>query len=451
MTNRWWLGAMCLVGCLSPVSETTPTVEVPSCIPGRVEECPCLGQRTGVQKCLADGTFDECVCDTSTTGGGDGASSTGGGTGHTTGGGYVSGGGGGHVTGGGFGGGAPTGGNGGGGNVIVPLDGGIVLSAGIDTLIDLFPVQNGLIVVRSTGVQLLDTQGAQVTWVASPREITSAAFDGTLLGVADLAILTVYDVQLNALRSASLVESCASSVVLSGGRFVCGPPGDWDRVFAVFDMNTGTMLTNGPGQFTYDGIPMRRVPGTDDFVTVTVDLSPSDFTLFRVATDNTVHSYGDSPYHGAFSANTSFAFDGLPPTHLINDTGEMLKIYTSNCAETYSTGNCFARDGQLGVLPNGRAFLSMTEGPPGTIYGISQVTPNTSYFDARCSGMGGCSIDRIDVGARVIRGRTTWTGDVAKVIALRFDSWRQRVVMGFQKPGANYDDPGTWEIVSFAP
>lgn len=34
------------------------------CVVGKVEACPCPGQDDGTQRCLADGTFGECECDT---------------------------------------------------------------------------------------------------------------------------------------------------------------------------------------------------------------------------------------------------------------------------------------------------------------------------------------------------------------------------------------------------
>jgi hypothetical protein len=364
------------------------------------------------------------------------------------GGGRVGGGGGSSVGGGGgFGGGT-------GGGFLSPVDGGVVISSGTDTLVDLFPVPNGLIVVRSTMVQLLDAQGQQLASVVSPREITAAAFDGTLLGVADRAILTVYDLNLAPLRSANLIEACASAVIVSGARFVCGPANDWDRVFSVFDLNTGALLRHGPEKYTYNGIPMRRVPGMDDFVTVTTDLSPSDFHLYRplsgTTPDGGVMFMGESPYHGDFAVSTSFAFDANPAQHLITEEGLLLRIYLTNCTpNTGYQGSCFERNGSLGTLPNGKRYLAMAEGVSGTIYGVVESAGSSSYFDPRCSQ--GCDVQRVDVPARVVRGQTHFTASVEEVVALRFDPWRQQVVFGYVEPGASYGTSGAYRIVTFAP
>ena len=353
----------------------------PRCVPGRVEACPCAGQATqGIQECRSAGTWGLCQCQPGTcqpqetfacacplgdvgmracdstvcmgcrTSTGMDASTP-----------------------------APDGG-------VRREDGGVVLYAGTDTLIDLFPVSGGLIVVRSTAVQLLDVNGAQVTRVDSPREITSAAFDGTLLGVADRALLTVYDTALAPQRTATLIDVCASAVAASGSRFVCGPDYDWDRVFSVFDMTTGALLKRGPNKYTYNGIPMRAVPGTDDFVTVTTNLSPSDFHLYRVAPapDSGVLFLGESPYHGDFAASTVFAFDRSPATRLINSQGVILRIYDAACVPSTNGQGCFFRDGNLGTLPNNRSFLAMAETGDGTLYGIVD-RGSSSFFDpARC-------------------------------------------------------------------
>lgn len=329
-------------------------------------------------------------------------------------------------------------------------DGGVVITSGTDTLVDLFPVAGGLIVVRSTLVQLLDAQGTEVRRVVSPREITAAAFDGTLLGVADRAILNIYDAQLTPLRSANLIEACSSAVVVSGARFVCGPGNDWDRIFSVFDMNTAQLLRRGPEAFTYNGIPMRAVPGTDDFVTVTTNLSPSDFHLYRVApgSDAGVAFLGESPYHGDFPVTATYAFDQSPAQHLITHTGLMLRIYTATCTLGPATGSCFERNGELGTLPNGKAYLAMTEGPSGTVYGIVN-TASTSYVDPACAQ--GCDVHRVDVPARVVRNAVRFTGSVGRVVVLRYDSFQQRVVLGYLTPGTSYNTFTGYQIISFAP
>jgi len=420
----------------------------PRCIPGKVEACPCVGQALpGAQQCSAAGTFGPCQCQTGTCQPfetfpcacplGDMGSRACGSTVCT---GCAA-----TIDAGPRDAGSPRDGG------APKQDGGVVLYAGTDTLVDLFPVNGGLIVVRSTAVQLLDVNGSEVTKVDSPREITSAAFDGTLLGVADRAMLTVYSASVVSQRSVTLIDTCASAVVVSGGRFVCGPDYDWDRIFSVFDLNTGAMLIRGPNDYTYNGIPMRRVPGTDDFVTVTTNLSPSDFHLYRSSTapDAGVLFMGESPYHGDFAASTVFAFDRTPATKLINEQGVILRIYGTACAPTTGYGQgCFIRDGNLGTLPNNRTFLAMTEAGDGTLYGIID-TGSGSFFDPSCKT--GCDVQRIDFDARVVRGQVSWTADVERVVAIKYDPFQQRLVVGYLLPGPTYNTHGGFRIVSFRP
>ncbi|MBL8956047.1 MAG: hypothetical protein JNK82_35055 [Myxococcaceae bacterium] len=413
------------------------------CVPGRVEACACLGQAAmGVQTCNSAGIFGTCQCPATTCQPGEtfacacpngsagtracgsmvctGCTPTSGLDASTPG---------------------PDGGAG-------RADGGVVLYAGTDTLVDLFPVSGGLIVVRSTTLQLLDVNGAEVTRVDSPREITSAAFDGTLLGVADRAMLTVYDTALTSLRSTNLIDVCASSVAVSGSRFVCGPDYDWDRIFSTFDMTTGMQLRRGPNKYTYNGVPMRRVPGTDDFVTVTTSLSPSDFHLYRVAADSSVAFMGESPYHGDFAASMVFAFDRTPATRLINQQGVILRIYDTNCMPSTNGQGCFIRDGNLGTLPNQKSFLAMTETGDGTIYGIVD-RGSGSFFDAACKM--GCDVQRIDFDARVVRGQVSWAAEVARIVAAKYDPYRQQLVVGYLRPGASHNTFNGFQIVGFRP
>ena len=105
-------------------------------------------------------------------------------------------------------------------------------------------------------------------------------------------------------------------------------------------------------KYTYNGIPMRLVPGTSDFVTVSVDLSPSDFHLYSGSDSGEAVYINESPYHGDLRITNTYAFDGSPPVHLITDSGLLLRIHGDNCTgsmSSFSTG-CFVKDGALGTL-----------------------------------------------------------------------------------------------------
>ncbi|MGC4117968.1 MAG: hypothetical protein QM765_26150 [Myxococcales bacterium] len=302
------------------------------------------------------------------------------------------------------------------------------VSLGTDTLIDFFPVPSGLIVVRKTGIDLLDGANTLMATVSSPREITAAGFDGTLLAVADKAMLSVYDVSLSVLRTVMLTESCASAVVVSGARFVCGPSNDWDRVFSIYDLTTGAKLATSSPR-TYEGTPMRRVPGTDDFITVTTNLSPSDFYLHRVGSDHTLAFYGDSPYHGDFAATMAFAFDGAPPEHLIQSDGIFLEIYTQGCVANsgWQTGGCFIRDGELGTLGGDEWFVAMADDGAGTLWAL---VTSGSYWDGVCEK--GCKAQRIDIAQRLVVGETNVVfANPGKILGAKWDPYGHRFLMGY--------------------
>lgn len=394
------------------------------CVPGRSEQCTCADGRLGARRCADEGVFGPCSC----VGSGPDA-----------------------------GGGPPTGADAGrpGLDAAAPgpdagSSGGTVLASGTDTLVDLFPASSGLVVVRKTGIDLLDASGGVLATVASPRDITAAAFDGTLLGVADKAMLTVYDTSLASLRSVALTESCASAVMVSGARFVCGPEGDWDRVFVTYDLQTGAKLASST-PVTYEGIPMRRVPGTDDFVTVTTGLSPSDFYLHRVGADHKVVSYGDSPYHGDFSATTAYAFDATPATHLVQNNGIFLRIYTTACEANQGgwSNGCFERDGELGTLGDAESFAAMTDDGAGTIYAL--VWSGGWYSDGLCKD--GCKVQRIDVAGRLVTGEAAMKmTDGAAVAAAKWDPVQKRFLVGYlqSKDPYSYGQYAGFQVLAFS-
>ena len=101
---------------------------------------------------------------------------------------------------------------------------------------NLYPIADGILVVRSDAVLLVGRDRNVKKTVTAPRPITSAAFDGTRLVTADAAMLTVYTSALDSEGTVLLTESCASSVLMDGGVFVCGPSNDWDRVFYTYDI-----------------------------------------------------------------------------------------------------------------------------------------------------------------------------------------------------------------------
>lgn len=285
-----------------------------------------------------------------------------------------------------------------------PADG-TQVAAG-ENFVDAFFTPNGLIVVHAGGAQLVARDGTLVLDYASPRTITAADWADELLVLADAASFVTLDAEFAVVGTGLLTESCLGVAITSGARVACGPENDWDRVFYTYDAIGGELLaTSMP--YTYNGIPMRRVPGFDEFVSVTHDLSPSDFHLYAVdAASDTVVYVNESPYHGDFAVRLGYAFAGDPATHVITEQGHLLLIHGDGCVigSVFESG-CFIKDGELGTLPaDASTYDSLREAADGTVYGLVG-SGDYYYTDPPCQSS--CTLQHIDVTNRVVLGEST--------------------------------------------
>ena len=321
-------------------------------------------------------------------------------------------------------GGTTTGGTGTGGTGTAGASGGATGTAGScgaastlvdssDTLIDLFVVESGIIVVDASSVSLIGRDGKVIKAVPFARQITAAVFDGTTLVIADEAELTVMSSALAVGPTAFLTVSCASAVLVGENHFVCGPANDWQRSFYTYDvgMNPPALLASG-GEYTYNGIPMRRVPGTDEFVTVTLDSDPPSFYLFQVAADTGAVTFeGGSPFD-TYDANLVFAFDGSPATHMIQDQGDILALTGTGCQNGIDSldGACFVQTGTLGTLRTGQGLIGLGDDGAGRLVGVVSPSSNTYPFNSACASGCPSSSSTLPVGpsssSRAIRSPT---------------------------------------------
>ena len=432
-----------------------------ACVPGMQISCPCLDGHDSVQRCLESGTFGECACDHDSgdagerdmpdadrggraeepvTAAGRSAAGSGGRSAAGSGGrpGSSAGSGGKPASEAGSGGktGANAGSGGAGGSQppasVMPSNP-KMLRADTGSLIAAFPTEHGIVLVLSTGVHLFDREGKELARWDDARAIATAALDGNMLGVADGAIVTGLDVsdKLREVSSTQLVEACTASVMISDGRFVCGPANDWDRVFYTYDLGSGKLLASS-NKFTYNGRPMRRVPGTNKFVTVSDDLSPSDFHLYSVGDDHTAVYLGESPYHGDFRVTNNYAFDGAPPTHLITDTGLLLDIGRADCQQGQApmfngmVAGCFVKDGALGTLTGAQSFLAMSN-QGGTVYALV----DTGSAAAPGATTRTLLLQSIDVAAREVRSQSNYalSQNLVRVVALDFDAQTSKILL----------------------
>jgi len=422
------LGLVCvsiltIAGCGDSTSIT-----VRCTAPGGEAECSCPDGTSGTQVCDANNNFGPCSCDGIGAGGlvGSGGFGATGGSSNT----------------GGFGGSGAISGSGGavssGGTSADAgtLHGkkGVTLASGQDSLVDVFTTTSGIVVISEGSISLVDRTGKVIQSKSSPRQITAAAFDGTELAVFDKAFLQTYSLSLTAGAEVSLSEPCASAAFVSGSRVVCGNSDDFNRVFYVFDTSAGKLLNgmSGDTASAYQGVPMRTVPGKDDFITVPIELSPPNFYLHRVDASSTVTSLGDTPYFGEFAASMAFAFEGNPANHLITEEGVRLLLYGADCTATAPSGAvCFAKDGSLGTLRDTERFIGM-DGDGTKIYGLVD-TQSAQYAESHCST--GCAIERIDTQSRTIDTQTTYDVEAGQIIATRFDATSNALVVGYANPG----------------
>jgi hypothetical protein len=274
----------------------------------------------------------------------------------------------------------------------------VVVSQG-SALVNYHYDELGVRIVDESGVRQFGWDGELIAeWTAERPLLSSGYLDGQMV-VGDAAMITTLDQLLFPVQETTVIEACVTGVMVSGGRFVCGPDVDWDRVFYTYATDDGTLLATSAA-YTYNGIPILPVPGRDMFVTVTVDSSPSDYHLYTVDETDTPVFVNESPYHGDFAVTTVVGFIGNPATHLVTTQGLMLSFMNADCnaSDSSLTTGCFVKDGNLGTLPgSAAAYAALSNEQEGEVYAL--VDPGSSYSE-QCSD--GCQLQRIDVAERLV-------------------------------------------------
>lgn len=431
------------------------------CVPGRAIECACDDGREGAQQCLSSHEYADCVCST----GGSGVSSPGQSTpGQST----------------------PAQSTPGQGTPISPSrDGGIILTfpfdaggassapgstprtdagrdaalpsgvvAGDAVFVDLFVQGADLWVADSQGVSHVSlVDGHSIARWTAQRPLTAAAFDGAHLVALDGAKLTTLEpAALTVVAEGTLIESCADAVLVSGDRLVCGPNVDWDRVFYTYDALTGKLLASS-AKYIYNGVPMRRVPGMDAFVTVSGG-SPSDFHLFKVGADHVAVYLNESPYHGEFAAGDVFAFDGSPPQHLVNSQGLFLRFSLDCSLPSSSTmraaGECFVKDGAVGTLTGSQSFSAMDNSGPVLTALVDPRGANS--FPSSTPTANNYLLQTIDLPSRLVLSQQVVALPSGRLLGFRasLDQKRVAVVIGKSTSSSSFDPPAAgYDILRF--
>lgn len=311
---------------------------------------------------------------------------------------------------------------------------------GREALIEAFATAEGIIVVHAGGISLLDRSGRQAATVVAPRPIVTAAFDGAVLAVADATTITAYGSDLEPKGSITLVQPCASSVMLSDHRFVCrGSMGT--GVFHTYDMGT-LMHVASSTPYADSGIAMRRIPLREHVVTASTNTIPSDYHLYIVPPAAPVKSFGESPYHGDFVISAAYAFAGRPGTHVITPEGLLIEIFNPRCTPESSSSHvaCFSKDGALGTLWSGEYFAALANDDQADIvYGVVSSAPPSEVGRPLCAN--GCKVQRIDPVQRLVVGQRTYQLPTSQIGFARHDHVCQMLLVGYPSAadaGAGY-------------
>lgn len=236
-----------------------------------------------------------------------------------------------------------------------------------------------------------------------------------------------YDSALGLIGSWDLLEPCFASVLVSGHRFVCGPSYDWERVFYTYDTLTGQLVASSDA-YTYKGIPMKRIPGTDDFITVTTDQSPPDYNLYSVM-PNGVATHINRQGTPSITALPIFAIDGTPPVHLISQWGGLATIYGPDCLSKPEarTSTCFLKDRSLNALTGSQQFDGMDSDAMGNLFGlVDMIDPIT---DPPCSH--GCVLETIKVATDTVVSQRVLHLTAKEIVAFRHDPIAGAALIGY--------------------
>jgi hypothetical protein len=389
-----FVNAVLVPGC---GNETSITVK---CNPGAVQSCTCPGGGFGEQSCGGDEQFGPCSC-TSGSGGSGGRN------------------------------------NADAANDAPTLATGKLLSSGTSRLIDVFVGDSGIFVVAIDSVSVVDRAGVVIHALPAPREITAAAFDGTTLAVADKAFLKMYSTDLTEVASPALTESCVSVAIASGNRVLCAGAATFPTKFYTFDATNGTLILMSSVSSGSTAVPMRRVPGKDDLVT----LDSSNFRLLRIDGTSQVTALGESPFSHMYRASPVFGFTGTTSDHLVTEDAILANIYAAQCVpSSTTTPQCFVQDGALGTLRGMERFIGL-DGDDASGKAHALVDTTSSFGLAGCRS--GCAVQSIDVAGRIVETSKLYALDLGQTVAVRHDAKADALIAGFSRPtGGSSTSPG---------
>jgi hypothetical protein len=319
-----------------------------------------------------------------------------------------------------------------------PPPDGVTLASGTSKLIDVFVADTGIMIVLSDTVEVVDRTGHVLESVPDTRTITSAAFDGTTLAVADETTLTTYSTSLVPRSTTALSGQCTFLAMVSGTRVVCSQAIDSaDMSLVVY--GSGTSVASQVATEPDYALFFTRIQGTDDIVTDDEDLDTR--TLLRVDPSTSEVSVVGTTAAGSKPGWIGvLAFEGSPATLMVTASGALANIYAQTCSETMKPSTCFTPDGQLFSLPSGESFVGL-DGDDGTgiIEGLVG-SPGPTSEDV-CVVGGGCIVEQVSLSQGTVLSTKSYPLSILSVIAARGDAKGAGLVVGYTMqslPGNTY-------------
>ena len=241
-------------------------------------------------------------------------------------------------------------------------------------ILAVLPGRAGLFVVHADQVVHVSRSGTVHRRLPWPREILAAVWSSNRAVILDRGVLTTLDENLETIGRLNLIETCVQAVAADQDRVVCGPANDWERIFYTYEVTTPALVARSQG-ITYEGIPMRAVPGRPWFLT--------QEALFALDATGAAAQRLDFSFSTSMQPALPLTFAGNPATLAVDRTGKVFQLQEScqpSCfvaagawTNTFLPGGTL--DGPTGsVLQPGVTGAKRIDIATGTVVSAGQVT-----------------------------------------------------------------------------